>query len=437
MVIIIKTKYKFLLSILSVLLVAEVIILIFFIKNIHIQQQHLNAINKNQETLKVQLEQTLDEQQFPKKNVPQQNLKQIRAQVKEDQTNLATVKTFSNDLKKEKKQAQSKQAMNQKLYDEVSGKQKTQDLLGSWYQEDPLKNHQFQEDGTLKKIPSTTEIKELEATVTTLPNDSFKAKTLLVLRQIKQQRILVDTLQKEMKPFIQKKQIVKYPDKEKLASLNEMSRNIKEPETQQHYLQALVLLKKPKPKEENNKKMVALTFDDGPNASSTLDIVSILKKHKVTATFFMLGLMVDQNKEVVETIHKEGFTIANHSYSHKDLTKISAANRQSEINVTNEKIKAITGETPIYLRPPYGAFNKAVTDTTPMTISLWNVDSLDWKSKNPKAIEKEVRQQVKEKSVILMHDIYPTTAQSLDNVITYLKKEGYSFYSIEELLPYL
>nr|WP_077275571.1 polysaccharide deacetylase family protein [Vagococcus penaei] len=144
--------------------------------------------------------------------------------------------------------------------------------------------------------------------------------------------------------------------------------------------------------------------------------------------------MVDANPDVVKRAHDEGHVIANHSYSHANLINLDEKGIQNEVIKTNQKIEKIIGEEPYLLRPPYGSFNSKVKNATGMEIALWNVDSLDWKTRNSNAILKQVKSSVLPHSVILMHDIYSTTADSLDPMIKHLKSQGYEFCFVDELI---
>ncbi|GIP73949.1 polysaccharide deacetylase [Enterococcus faecium] len=185
---------------------------------------------------------------------------------------------------------------------------------------------------------------------------------------------------------------------------------------------------------DENKKYVALTFDDGPNNSSTLDLLNILKTDNVKATFFMLGQMVDQNPDVAKQAHDEGHEVACHSYSHPQLNALSTDELRSEINEANKAIFKATGVLPRNIRPPYGAIDKKSAETIGMPIIQWDIDSQDWKSKNPRTINNVVKQNVYSGAIILIHDIHPESVKAIPNMISMLKNEGYEFVTIDQLL---
>ncbi|MCJ8014573.1 polysaccharide deacetylase family protein [Paenibacillus sp. KQZ6P-2] len=180
-------------------------------------------------------------------------------------------------------------------------------------------------------------------------------------------------------------------------------------------------------------KRVALTFDDGPHPKNTLKILELLKKYDAKATFFMLGNRVDFYPDVVKKIADQGHELGNHTWDHKDLTTLSTAEAIQEVERTNQAIKSAAGREPTVFRPPYGARNKAVENAISMPTVLWTIDTLDWKSHNPDQILKIVKENVKDGSIILMHDIHKTTVEAVEPVLKYLKKEGYECVTVSEL----
>lgn len=186
-----------------------------------------------------------------------------------------------------------------------------------------------------------------------------------------------------------------------------------------------------------NGKYVALTFDDGPNATSTPKVLSALKAHDAVATFFMLGSQAEYYPQVAQQVLTEGHEIGSHTQSHRDLSTLKDAQIQQELGEASRKIEGATGYKPTLLRPPYGAYNDKVLhaakrEGTP--IILWSVDSLDWKSRNAQAVNDVVLRTVKPGSIVLMHDIHLSTAEALPSLLTALKKQGYQFITVSQLL---
>ncbi|QGG51887.1 polysaccharide deacetylase family protein [Lysinibacillus pakistanensis] len=185
---------------------------------------------------------------------------------------------------------------------------------------------------------------------------------------------------------------------------------------------------------KGEKKRVALTFDDGPDAKVTPQILAILKKYDVHATFFMVGKNVTKNAALVEKIYDAGHEVGNHTWNHIKLTNLSAGSVKQEVDRTSNAIYAAIGQYPTVFRPPYGATNEQVRSVITMPSILWSIDTLDWKHRNADKILAYVKASVKDGSIILMHDIHQSTANGLENVILYLQKQGYEFVTVSEIL---
>lgn len=176
---------------------------------------------------------------------------------------------------------------------------------------------------------------------------------------------------------------------------------------------------------------IALTFDDGPSVY-TDRLLDILKDNNVKATFFVLGKSAKVQRRTLLRTFKEGHQIGNHSWDHKDLTKLGAGSVQRQIENTNEVIREITGSVPSLLRPPYGAINSTVANSAKMPIILWNVDPLDWKDRDADIVAERISK-ANRNSIILAHDIHKTTIEAIPSVISALKKKGYQLVRVDEL----
>lgn len=187
------------------------------------------------------------------------------------------------------------------------------------------------------------------------------------------------------------------------------------------------------PTVETVRKKVALTFDDGPDPKVTRQILETLQKHDAKATFFMLGSRVEYYPDIVNEMKEAGHELGNHTWTHADLTKLGPERIVKEIEKTSAIIEEVTGQKVEAFRPPYGAVNDAVHNMTGLPIILWDVDTLDWKYRDPTRILQVVKEHVKDGSIILMHDIHQSTADGLDAVLSYLKNEGYDFVTVKEL----
>ena len=182
-------------------------------------------------------------------------------------------------------------------------------------------------------------------------------------------------------------------------------------------------------------KMVAFTFDDGPSYN-TIKIVNTLVKYDSKATFFLVGNKIEKYAKTMDVLVKNGMDIGNHTYSHKELTKLRDKEILKEIDLTNEVIYNKTGIKPMFLRPSYGAMNKRIKKLSTMPIIVWNIDTLDWKYHNSNKIKDKILKYVSDGDIILMHDTYVATLNAVEMVIPELKKQGYKIVSVNELFKY-
>jgi peptidoglycan/xylan/chitin deacetylase (PgdA/CDA1 family) len=181
-------------------------------------------------------------------------------------------------------------------------------------------------------------------------------------------------------------------------------------------------------------KCIALTFDDGPAPDSlNKQLIGYLNKYNANATFFVIGQSANEEKNSLRRIAKNGFTIGSHSYNHPDLTRVSTKELKYQLNRTDKIIENITGEVPPFLRPPYGSYNKRVIKYANRPVILWDIDTLDWQSRNSKKVYQSVIRSAHAGAVILMHEIYPSTVNAIPKILSTLKNLGYSFSSIPEL----
>jgi peptidoglycan-N-acetylglucosamine deacetylase len=176
-------------------------------------------------------------------------------------------------------------------------------------------------------------------------------------------------------------------------------------------------------------RTVWLTFDDGPHKSHTGKILGVLEQHKITATFFVVGKHCRLCPDVLEKVSAAGHRIANHTYSHPDLTKLSPAEVKAEIKQT-ETLIARYVKGPKLFRPPYGAHNSAIDRVIRemgYRLVFWNVDTVDWnKDYKPKKWVAHGVNQIRSRSssVVLNHDIHRTTADHLNEFIVKIRALG-------------
>ena len=185
---------------------------------------------------------------------------------------------------------------------------------------------------------------------------------------------------------------------------------------------------------EKNKKVVALTFDDGPDGNTTPQALDILAKYKIKATFFVQGKNIAGNEAILKRMQAEGHEVGNHSWNHPVLTQLSLEDAKKQITDTEDAIKNVLGKSSKLMRPPYGAISDDIRNSLDLSFILWDVDSLDWKSKNEESIFTEIQHQTSDGAIILLHDIHQPSVNSLPKVIEYLQEQGYSFVTVSELL---
>jgi peptidoglycan/xylan/chitin deacetylase (PgdA/CDA1 family) len=182
-------------------------------------------------------------------------------------------------------------------------------------------------------------------------------------------------------------------------------------------------------------RCVALTFDDGP-VPGTARLLDILRIRGVRATFFVLGSQVAAHPGLLQREFAEGHEIGNHSYTHADLCHLPGAGARAEMGRTQQAVRRVTGRTPVLFRPPYGATDArvaAVARRNHLAQIMWAVDPLDWRDRDPALIERRVVRGTRRGSIILLHDIHPTTVSAVPGIIGTLNRRGYVFVTVSEL----
>lgn len=182
-----------------------------------------------------------------------------------------------------------------------------------------------------------------------------------------------------------------------------------------------------------NKKLVALTFDDGPSSATTPNLLNILKEKDVVVTFFVIGEKAESNADTIRRALSEGHEIASHTMYHQNLAKLNGDQIRSNIADSVQLISAVSNTNVNLTRPPYGSINENVLNNTTTPLINWSVDTLDWKSQNKDAIMETTLAQIHDGAIILMHDIYQTTVDTVPVLIDRLRQEGYEFVTIPEL----
>ena len=183
---------------------------------------------------------------------------------------------------------------------------------------------------------------------------------------------------------------------------------------------------------DKNKKMVALTYDDGPSIY-TPRILKTLKENNSVATFFVVGNRVPMYSDTVKKAYDMGCEIGNHTYEHKSLPNLSETEVKRQISKTNKEVKKAIGEKPVIMRPTGGATNTNIKKWVGMPSIIWSVDTLDWKTRNADSTRRAVLNRVKDGDIVLMHDLYSAAATASETIIPELVRRGYQLVTVSEL----
>lgn len=183
---------------------------------------------------------------------------------------------------------------------------------------------------------------------------------------------------------------------------------------------------------DKNKKMVALTYDDGPSIY-TPRILKTLKENNSVATFFAVGNRVPMYSDTVKKAYDMGCEIGNHTYEHKSLPNLSETEVKRQISKTNKEVKKAIGEKPVIMRPTGGATNNNIKKWVGMPSIIWSIDTLDWKTRNADSTKRAVLDHVKDGDIVLMHDLYSATATASETIIPELVRRGYQLVTVSEL----
>ena len=189
-----------------------------------------------------------------------------------------------------------------------------------------------------------------------------------------------------------------------------------------------------KPKYSPSDKLIALTFDDGPRSDTTSWLLEQLELREVPATFFMVGSRMPGNEDLIRQMKEQGCQIGVHTYDHVDVTGLSQTDFDLQIGKTRTLLREILGEGNYWLRPPYGFVDQGVRTWSDGPIILWSVDPEDWKDHDVERIVASVVERVEDGDVILMHDIYQSSAEAAIRIVDALEEKGFCFVTVEQLM---
>jgi peptidoglycan/xylan/chitin deacetylase (PgdA/CDA1 family) len=183
---------------------------------------------------------------------------------------------------------------------------------------------------------------------------------------------------------------------------------------------------------------IALTFDDGPHKTLTPKLLDLLAAHHMKATFFVVGQNAADHPDILRRAVREGHEIANHSWSHPNLAKMSDEAARREVQKTDDAIFAAIGKHPTLLRPPYGSITarqkRWMHDDFGYRIIIWDVDPLDWKRPGPSVVTSRILKETRAGSIVLAHDIHPPTLEAMPATFDQLDRKGFKSVTVTELL---
>lgn len=196
---------------------------------------------------------------------------------------------------------------------------------------------------------------------------------------------------------------------------------------------------------ERGSKLLALTYDDGPNDPWTPRLLEVLARHDVRATFFMLGRFVHQRPDIARMVAESGHAIGNHTLSHPNLIFSSPARVQAQIDECDRALTDAVGEHSNLFRPPFGGRRPDVLATARrkgFIPVMWSVSAYDWNTDPPGKVERKVANQIRGGDVILMHDgghlamgtDRSASVAATDRIITRFRSEGYRFVTVPEMI---
>lgn len=180
-------------------------------------------------------------------------------------------------------------------------------------------------------------------------------------------------------------------------------------------------------------KQIALTFDDGPDPTTTPVILAALKKFHAHATFMLWGEHVQAHPELVWDELTADHALGNHTFSHRSLLGLPAETIEAELAETDRAVQEAVGAKPTFFRPPYGDIDRAVARAAQRPAVTWHVDSEDWLSHDANLVEQRVTTLAHDGDIVLMHDIQPATAQAIGPILEALTAADFEFVTVPAL----
>lgn len=184
---------------------------------------------------------------------------------------------------------------------------------------------------------------------------------------------------------------------------------------------------------DKNDKIVALTFDDGPNSKYTEKILDYLESKNIVATFFVLGINLKGNNNILNRMVKIGCEIGNHGYNHQQLAFLKDKEITRQISYVDNYVRNATGFSIRAVRTPYGEKNNRIIKLINRPIVLWSIDSEDWILKDEKKIANKVLNEIDSGSIILLHDIFDFSYEATILIVESLLAQGYKFVTVSQM----
>lgn len=182
-----------------------------------------------------------------------------------------------------------------------------------------------------------------------------------------------------------------------------------------------------------SKKQIALTFDDGPG-KNTDQLLDGLRERGVKASFFLMGSKIEKRQDTVKTMHEDGHLVGCHTWSHISFFEHTLDEIKDEIDRTNSLIESITGERPLFFRPPYGYYTGAILNQLDSIAILWSASPRDWVNVDEEYIYDWFIENARDGDIVLLHDTKPATVPAVLKAIDALMQQGFEFVRVDELL---
>jgi len=184
---------------------------------------------------------------------------------------------------------------------------------------------------------------------------------------------------------------------------------------------------------EEAPRYIALTFDDGPKEGTTDVLLDGLRERGAAATFFLVGDQAVMYPDLVRRMQAEGHQVGNHTWSHQRLEG-NVEQAIDEVERMDRLLREILGEGAYWLRPPYGGMTEEIARQIQVPMVKWNIDPRDWESRNQDVVVQRILEMAHPNSIVLLHDIYPSSVEAALEVVDRLQEQGYWFVTVEELL---